>query len=487
MPQSSTDIKTQLFARRTSWVFLEKASQQILMFAVFAIVARDIGPAEFGIISVCFIFIALAQLQNLGLSDGIVALRIEGRSALSGIFLVISLVNLVLAAALFLAASQIAGLLGMPEAAPYLRWLAPLPILSALQAVPNAILQSAMDFRKLSLRTSIATFFGAVVGIGCSRQGLGAYSLIAQQIVQFSVANVIVWTSISWRPVLGMANCELWSNLKPGLRLTAVYLIEFCETQIPRLLVALVLGPVSAGYYAFGGRIWQAVKEIVILPIAAVLFPTLIREKHNAVGFSTTFNQALIFTTGLLILAVAMFAGISSLLVGFLFGEKWLPATHFVSLFMVANILTPIGLVYRNTFRALNRLGAYLKIQCLIVASNLIGVYVGSHYGLEATLGVAALSYAVSLPLLHKRLEQSIALPSQTVWRAALVFVVAGLMTFLTGQLATHFLMPPMGSVATLALALPCGLIAYLLACRLLGLDILRLLPGIVKSRNRMP
>ncbi|WP_035825509.1 oligosaccharide flippase family protein [Cupriavidus sp. SK-4] len=485
MPKLSTDVKTRLFARRTAWVFLEKASQQIMMFAVFAIVARDIGPGEFGIISVCFIFIALAQLQNLGLSDGIVALRIEERSTLSAIFLVILLINLGMAAALYLAAAPIAALLGMPEAAPYLRWLAPLSVLSALQAVPNAILQGAMEFRKLSLRTTIATFGGAVVGIGCSRNGLGAYSLIAQQIVQFLVANFIVWKSISWRPTYRIGNCDLWSGLKPGLRLTAVYLIEFCETQIPRLLVALVLGPISAGYYAFGGRIWQAVKEIVILPIAAVLFPTLIREQNNAVEFSATFNRALVCTTGFVILAVAMFAGASSLLVGFLFGEKWLPATQFVSLFMAANILTPIGLVYRNTFRALNRLGAYLRIQCVIVASNLIGIYIGSHYGLNATLGVTALSYAISIPLLHKRLGQLILSPPEPVWRATLSFMAAGFITFLIGRSTSHFLTPLIGNMATLALALPCGLIAYIVGCRLLGLDIVRLLYGSVKLQSR--
>lgn len=448
------------------------------MFAVFAIVARDIGPAEFGIISVCFIFIALAQLQNLGLSDGIVALRIEDRSTLSAIFIVILLVNLGMAAALYLAATPIAALLGMPEAAPYLRWLAPIPVLSALQAVPNAILQGAMEFKKLSLRTSIATFAGAVVGIGCSRNGLGAYSLIAQQIVQFLVANVIVWKSVAWRPAFSVRDCDLWAGLKPGLRLTAVYLIEFCETQIPRLLVALVLGPISAGYYAFAGRIWQAVKEIVILPIAAVLFPTLIRERNNAFEFSATFNRALVFTAGFVILAVGMFAGVSSLLVGFLFGEKWLPATHFVSLFMAANILTPIGLVYRNTFRALNLLGAYLRIQCVIVSSNLIGIYIGSHYGLEATLGVTAVSYAISIPLLHKRIGKSISLPAKPVLRAGLVFIVAGLISFIIGRLTAYSLIPLIGSLAALALALPCGLIAYILGCRLLGLDIVRLVRG---------
>ncbi|MEJ0063688.1 MAG: oligosaccharide flippase family protein [Alphaproteobacteria bacterium] len=85
---------------------------------------------------------------------------------------------------------------------PLLRWFAVIPLLIAGSSVPTALVYKSMNFRVFTIRTIIANFIGGVTGIVMAVKGFGAYALVAQQIVMYSVTNAIIWPGCGWRPRL---------------------------------------------------------------------------------------------------------------------------------------------------------------------------------------------------------------------------------------------------------------------------------------------
>ena len=73
-------------AKGVMWSLLEKGGQQAISFLVFMVIARLVGPEEYGLANICFVFFAVANLIVLSIVDGVVNLQIEDDERLSTLF-----------------------------------------------------------------------------------------------------------------------------------------------------------------------------------------------------------------------------------------------------------------------------------------------------------------------------------------------------------------------------------------------------------------
>ena len=73
-------------AKGAFWLFLEKGAQQLSSFVVFAVIARMIGPEEYGLVALCAVLISLTINIINGMTDAIVSMHIQDDARLSSLF-----------------------------------------------------------------------------------------------------------------------------------------------------------------------------------------------------------------------------------------------------------------------------------------------------------------------------------------------------------------------------------------------------------------
>ncbi len=364
------------------WAVLEKGGQQIISFILFLMIARLVGPAEYGLAMLCFVYLALANLLLVGLADGIITLQIKARAQLSTLFWVIFALGSFLSVLCYLGSNLVSGFYEEPDLGTLLQWFAAVPILLALQTVPQLIIMKDMNFRIYAIRSLISTIGSGIVGIGMALYGYGALALVFQQIVLYILSNVILWLSIEWRPSVKFEKDALWEILTPGLKMFTSNILKFTEEQLPRLFLGYFLGLVSVGFYAFAFRMRFALQEMLITPLFLVAFPALSEIKNDRAQHDDILSQ-IFFLIGLVILpAVTIAIILAPTYVPLLFGEKWIDAIPILQIFLILGYLAPFLKLAEVLFRTHNKLGIYLRGQAVLTLFGAGLIYIASQYSL---------------------------------------------------------------------------------------------------------
>jgi O-antigen/teichoic acid export membrane protein len=260
-------------AHSAMWSFLERGGQQGLSFLVFMVVARFIGPEEYGIANLCFIYFLLSAIIATNLVDGVISQQRNDDLGLSSLFWFTVALGIALAAVCYVTAEPMAAFMDSPKLASLLKLFSIVPFLMLSSALPNSLIQKDMNYKIFAIRTLVATAAGGSTGIFLAYRGFGAYAIIGQQIAVYLLMNVIVWSSIKWRPRLLFSQRQLRNVVRPGLGSAGMNAVVFFDDQAPRFVLGRVAGPVILGQYALAARLNLALQEILVVPLSNVLFP----------------------------------------------------------------------------------------------------------------------------------------------------------------------------------------------------------------------
>ncbi len=122
------------------WSLLEKGGQQGLAFVVFMVLARLLGPEEYGLANICFIYFSISSTVISGLVDGIVSHQVEDDATLSSLFWAIMGIGVVFSLLCIATASPLAAFMEQPALTNLVYAFSISPVLIAISSVPNLII-----------------------------------------------------------------------------------------------------------------------------------------------------------------------------------------------------------------------------------------------------------------------------------------------------------------------------------------------------------
>lgn len=381
------------------WVLLEKLGAQGVSFVVFTIIARFIGPEEYGLVSLCYIYLAIAYTLFSSAVDGVVNLHIKDDLRLSSLFWSVTAGGLILSILCYASAVPFAMAMGQPRLVSLLRWFATLPFLFSLSSVPTVLVTTSMNFRIFTVRTIVATSISGVVGIVMAIKGFGAYAIVAQQMTLYLVINIIIWPGSGWHPRFMFDFKELLGILKPGMKMSGSLVINFFEQMIPRLFIGPFLGPEAVGNFSFVTRICQTLQELIIYPLSIVSYPALSRLLHDTDEQKRILSPLIMLSGGVTFPLVTWAIITAPVYIPLFFGSKWDSAILPMQIYFVVMVCLSLTTILRDCMRAYNRMGAYLKVQAFLTSSGLLAAWILIPHGLAFMMSGLVVVYLFSIPI----------------------------------------------------------------------------------------
>lgn len=234
-------------------------------FGVFLILAPVIGPRGYGVF--------VLALSGIAISEAVLAEPLG--AALAGLDTVeprhwstALMTAMIGGGALWLAARAGAPLLnawvGEPGFWDMFQSLAIVPLLGGLAAVPAASLRRNRQAGALTGASVAGLVAGGGVALSLAWAGAGAWSLVAQIIMQRLVECLVLWASPSERIGLHWS-ARHFAELAEALDAQSLApLWRAVSHYAPCFLVGLVLGPTAAGLYWLASQLAAGLAEIAL-------------------------------------------------------------------------------------------------------------------------------------------------------------------------------------------------------------------------------
>ena len=463
------------------WLLVEVLGAQGIPFVIFLVIARIIGPEEYGAFTLAITFVSVLNIIIFqGVAEALIRLEEPDERYLSTAFWM----NLSLAFGIFVLVQflspLIADVFDAPVIEDVLRWIALLGPLQAMISVQGALFRRDLNMAVLARRTLSGRTLGGAIGIGMAITGWGIWSLVAVQLAQALVSIIVVWKASSWRPrfIFDASYCHELTRF--GSHFISASLATSLSSRLDSLLVGFFFGAHAAGYYALGSRIMEMVITVLLTPMKALVMPVLSRVANNQKSFAEAYTEMVtlsyvVWTPALLTLGAA-----ARFLIPTFFGGAWEVTIDVLEAMSLAAFTLPLWYFAGQALSALGKTSMFLQLATAQVVLVTLCVTVGAQFSLVGVGLAWSASSAFLVPLCLFMLQKACGLHWRSGILPGLRIGAAGL-GFISCVFAVEFwaAYQSWSALMSCSVGIGLGLIVYLAMLEFM------LLPGYVSAAIR--
>lgn len=347
--------------------------------AIQIVMARLLAPSEFGALAIILVFV---NVGNVVVQSGLNAALVQSPEAdsddCSTVFWLSLGVSVALYAVVFACAPLVAGFYSMPSIVWPLRALALILVVNSFNAVQVAIVQRALEFRKVFNASIFSVSVSGIVGVMSALAGAGLWALVVQQL-SYQIANCAALAlQVRWRPRLVFKAHRAGELFSFGWKLLVSGLLDQGYQSLSDLVIGRQFSASQLGIVSQGKRYPQAVGSLLDSAIQPVMLSAVAHIQDDVAYVKRLVRRALKTSTYLIVPCMALFALVAEPVVRLLLGERWLPAVPFLQMYCFIYALLPI---HTSNLQALNGMGRsdlFLKLELVKKAYGITFILVGA-------------------------------------------------------------------------------------------------------------
>ena len=348
------------------WKLLERFGVQGIQFVLQIILARILDPDHYGVLSMMIIFTNLANIFiQTGFNTALVQNKDVTEEDYSSVFCVSTMIAVVLYGVIFFAAPYIAVFYEMPDIVAPLRVLALILLPGALNSIQLAKVSRDLKFRTVFTSNIAAIVFSGAVGIVIAMLGGGLWALVAQSMLNVTVATIVMLFTVKWRPRL---YCN-WTRIKVlfafGWKLLMSGLLDTLYQDIRSLVIGKKYDSSTLGYYNRGKQFPQFIVNAVNGAVQSVMLPVMSAEQDNAGNVKQITRISIMVSAYLMFPVMAGLAGVAAPLVELLLTEKWLPSVPYLRIYCFSLAFNPVHACNLQAINAMGRSDIFLKLEII--------------------------------------------------------------------------------------------------------------------------
>jgi PST family polysaccharide transporter len=371
-----TGVKRQ-FARSSAWYLFGQGTSNLASFIIFAVLARLLGPADFGLVAFAAIFVELTRsLAMAGLPTALIRQKSWNEEAASTAFWG----NLGFSAilALLLSGGSIFFDDGSYQNFPLvISCLSATLIVDAMRATQEAKLEREFGFRMLAIRTALATIGAGILGVALAFAGFGIWALVSSRIANSVFQTLLVWRAVPWVPKFAFNRRLFGEMLGFGIHIGAAQLFGQVARRVPALVGGLFIGPAAVAFFQVAFRIVGIIGEVIVAPMQRTAIAALSRLADSEAQVYA-YRRVTRLVSLLAFPAYFGTAVLSKDLILLMFGESWLPSGQVLGVlalfggaasvsYFTHPLLAVLGKAKTASLRSLSSLIG-MSLVCLIAA-----------------------------------------------------------------------------------------------------------------------
>lgn len=401
------------------WSILGAAGQQVAALAIFVLLARMLGPPDFGLLALAAVFVdVFATLAKFGVTEIVIRHTQLQDRRLSTAFWLSALVGLTFSCLIILLSHPLEILFATEGLAKILRYISIVAFISAISSVHEGMLRREFQYKAIAVRGFFANVVSGVVAVILALSGFGIISLVVQRILSTFLSLMVMISYCRWKPKLQFSFEEAVAISREGFPFAMANLLAMGNQKVVDLFVGYSLGVTSLGYLRIAWRTLDMLLELIIRPITQVSLSMFSRLDRCRDRLGAAYSSLTELTS---ILAFPCFIGIGLIgteFVDLVFGDEWSRSAEVMQISSLMVFALPTIYFKSNALFAVGKsmLVLYLNIFEFVISSLIILISV--RFGLEGVaIGNVARFYVV-MPVIILFLSRYIQIDFAAIFRS---------------------------------------------------------------------
>lgn len=369
------------------WTFSQQFGNQLIGFFVSVILARILLPAEFGLIGMITVFIAIGNtLLNAGLTQSLIRSKEIDQEDYSTVFYFNLIASLILYALIYFLAPLISDFYKHPILTSIIRLFSITFVISAFGAVQLAKLTREMDFKTQTIIAIPASVLGGVVGIYMAYAGYGVWSLIWSSIITIALTTIQLWIYSKWKPDRAFNISKFKVHFHFGYKLMLSGLLDKIFSNIFIIVIGRFYSPAQVGFYTRAETMKQLPVTNISNALNKVTYPLFASIQDDNIRLKNVYRKLMKMVL-FIVAPVLVFLGVlAEPTFRFLFTAKWLQAVPYFQILCATGILYPLHAYNLNILNVKGRSDLFLKLEIFKKIIIVITIVVALEYGILALL-----------------------------------------------------------------------------------------------------
>ncbi|BCW80742.1 MULTISPECIES: oligosaccharide flippase family protein [unclassified Arthrobacter] len=384
------------------WSVLNTVLSRLGTLGIGIVLARVLGPESFGTFAVALVaLMAVLSFNELGVSLAIVRWPGDPARIVPTVNTISVAGSTLFCGAAIVAAPAFTAAVGDPHATDVIRVLILSVLINGVVASPAALLQR--DFREKTRLgiDQVNVWVGALLSLVLALAGMGAMALAVGRVGGSLLAAVMFLRASPVPYRLGLDRELVMPLLRFGLPLAGTSIIFFALGYADQLTTGAVLGSTALGFYVLAFNLSSWPVSILAQPLRRVAPAAFSSLQHDRGRMNNAFEAIVSILASLTFPLILFVSAGAAPLIGFIYGDEWLPAAAALSWLVVAAISKVICDLAYDFVVVLGKSGTVFAIQAgslLVLVPALAGG--AAQYGLAGVAAAqAVVTVAVVLPL----------------------------------------------------------------------------------------
>lgn len=385
------------------WSYFGSTVRMSSQFFIGVTLARMLGPDDFGIVAIGWLMVGVGNLvADFGLSAALIQCKTIVERDIRFAFTAQVLLGTTLTLIGVFSADAIAIFFHHADAGPVIQAMAFLFLVQSFGQTAGALLRRSLNF-KIYQGINIASYLMGylLVGIPCAYYGLGAWSLVAAQLVQsLTFSLMAMWhTKPSLIPAFTPSSVGMFAF---GGKVIGANLASWGILNLDSLVIGRMLGVVNLGIYNRAMVLVGTPINTLTTSLQGVLFAASSRAQADMTQLKKGYFAATAVIGLVSLPLAATVASVPETVVTAIYGKQWVAAIPVLAPLALAMAIHALLAVVGPVLMAQNKVGLELRAQIITLFLMLPILYFTAQQSVQAVAwGVVCIYFLRWLLLVH--------------------------------------------------------------------------------------
>ena len=349
-----------------AWSSIQNFANHGIQFLLMLVMARLLGPKEYGIIGLTTVFIAIAStFVDSGFANALIRKKDCSNDDFSTVFIFNLFLSVVCYFILFIIAPFAGDFYNEPILCLILRVLGLMLIFQAFCAVQNTILTKNIDFKKKTKITVSKNIISGLIGLLFAFLGFGVWALVIQSLTASILYSIMLWSTTDWYPSMRFSIKSFKELFGYGSKLLITNLIHITFGQLYPIVIGKFFSPTALGNYSRAHHWGDLGSKNLTGILHSVTFPVLAKIQDDDKRLESIYRR-MIRTSCFIVFPVMIgLSAVAHPLTLVAIGKKWEFSAYLLQILCFSLMWNPVTVLNLNLLQIKGRSDLFLRLEII--------------------------------------------------------------------------------------------------------------------------